>query len=428
MGVFNMKFQRLVKEFERFKTMIAIGGLQAAIGIFLISHFDSERSDFRLFYSSAKELLKGQSPWNIATHEYGNAYLNDPITLWLLTPLTTLGYDKALLLFRLINVLIAIVMVNVLIRKNNLVTASLISIFLLTTVALRSNLEYGALGFMAFSLWLVAVKWIQANTNLVLAGVLLAYTSMFKPQLYFINIFVLLFSQLRVKISFALTIITSIIVTSIYVEKFIILDWIEAIKLRAEIAQNDNLQMDIACLLRILGVDPTIATFTYLLVFSTILLILWRKKLIPAITKSPEELLILATTLSVFLHPTDLSIAAYLLAAVYLVHKNLNLIVLLSISLLTVWSNNLFFAGISAIITLVLYKFLARNVNSIRRVAGVAIALIPILFAVCSKVFADYENFLRNALNYVGIFILMIVVLLGRRPSTGLTKLETEKK
>jgi hypothetical protein len=76
----------------------------------------------------------------------------------------------------------------------------------------------------------------------------------------------------------------------------------------------------------------------------------------------------------------------------------------------------------------VLHIFFAQNVNSGRRVAGVAIALIPLIFAVSSKSFAEYENFLRNALNYFGIFTFMIVVLLGRRPLTGLTKLETEMK
>jgi hypothetical protein len=386
-------------------------GVQISLGLFLITHFDSDRSDFRLFYNSAKELVTGISPWNVSIHKYGNAYLNDPITLWFLLPLTFTNYEVALLIFRVINVVIAIVMMNILLKSNSLKIILISSAFFLTTVTMRANLEYGALGFLAFAIWLTAVNLIRKNEHIFLAGVLLAYTSMFKPQLYFINVVFLIVGSTKLRLSFVATIAVAIGGTSLSIQKFMLIDWLEAIKLRAEIAQSDNLQMDFACLLRILGVEKSVATAAYVLLVFIISLVIVRAQLIKTVLRSPVMMLMFATTFSIFLHPTDLSVAAFVVLTMFLIKGEISLFGLLAVSLLTVWSNNLTFSIISGIILFSMYWVLSAKHSKWKTVFAFFVAGIPSVFALVAVNLPNAENFLRNAANYLGLFSLMIILL-----------------
>lgn len=406
-----MRLSMLSTNFKEKNTRYLVIAVQFFLGFFLISHFDSERSDFRLFYNSAKELVNGISPWNISIHEYGNAYLNDPITLWFLAPLTFTNYEFAILVFRVINVAIAIVMLNFLLKNNPLKIALIGSVFFLTTVTIRSNLEYGALGFLAFAIWLAAIYLIKVNQHIVLAGALLAYTSMFKPQLYFINIVFLFLGSRRLRLSFISTIGIAVVATSLVIKKFVLIDWFEAILLRAEIAQTDNLQMDLACLLRILGAEESLAAIAYFVIVILTLLVIKRSKSTKDVLHSPVMMLILATTLSVFLHPTDLSVAAYLILTMFLLKGRISNLGLVAVSLLTVWSNSPTFSSISALVTFSLYWVL-RNKHGIKEtILAFLISGIPVLFALSTTNFPSAENFLRNVSNYLGLFTLMILVL-----------------
>ena len=386
-------------------------GVQISLGLFLITHFDSDRSDFRLFYNSAKELTSGISPWNVSIHEYGNAYLNDPITLWFLTPLTFASYEVALLIFRIINVAIAIIMLNTLVKGNSLKILLVSSVFFLTTVTMRANLEYGALGCLAFTIWLTAVNMIKKNEHLLLAGVLLAYTSMFKPQLYFINIVFLILGSRKLRLSFVATIAVAIGVTSVAIRKFMLIDWLEAIKLRAEIAQSDNLQMDFACLLRILGVEKSGATAAYVLLVIITVLVILRAQLIITVLRSPVMMLMFATTFSVFLHPTDLSVAAFVVLTMFLIRREITPFGLLAVSFLTVWSNDLAFSIISGLVIFSLYWVLSAKHSGWKTVFAFLVSGIPAVFALVVDSLPNIENFLRNASNYLGLFLLMIILL-----------------
>lgn len=384
---------------------------QIMAGLTLVVHFNSDRSDFRLFYDSAKEFLERTSPWNIQTHAYGNAYLNDPITLWLLSPLTLLEYENALLVFRIANVVLAIILINTVVKGKNLVISTLGAAFFLTSVAIRSNLEYGALGFLAFAIWLAALNLIKQNQNLWLAGSLLAYTSMFKPQLYLINILIILFNPKKVFAGFFVTGMASIGITSQFLGRNFILDWIEAIKLRAKIAETDNLQMDLACLLRILGVDSKLAYLMYAMLAATLALAIIKSKRLPAVIRKPELVLLAATSLSIFLHPTDLSIAAFLILITLFQHREITLKTLGAVSLLTVWSNSILFSLISGTLLICIYIALTNETKLRKLISAAGISSLPILFAYATHIFPEYENFLRNLLNYGGLLALTIILI-----------------
>lgn len=392
---------------------IAIG-VQIFLGIFLISHFDSERSDFRLFYTSAKELMRGISPWvwDASIPEYGGAYLNDPITLVFLIPLTFTSYEVALLIFRVINVAIAIVMLNILLYDSRLKIVLIGSTFFLTTVTIRSNLEYGALGFLAFAIWLTAVNLLRKNQHIILAGALLAYTSMFKPQLYFINIILLILGSGKLRLSFITTIGIAIGAASLAIKKFVLIDWVEAIKLRAEIAQSDNSQMDFACVLRILGVEQSVASVAYVFLVLIISLVIVRARMIKTVLRSPVMMLMFATTFSIFLHPTDLSIAAFVVLTIFLLREEITLFGLLAVSLLTVWSDNLAFSLISGLVLFSMYWVLSDKPHGLKTMFATFVSGIPAVFALVAVDLPNTENFLRNASNYLGLFFLMIILLI----------------
>jgi hypothetical protein len=406
-----MKFPNLNQTLDKKYSRFIVFGIQIALGVLLITHFDSERSDFRLFFSSAKELLAGISPWDINIHEFGNAYLNDPITLWFLAPLTSTNYEVALLIFRIINVVLALLMLNFILRNQSLKIILIGSVFFLTTVTIRANLEYGALGFVAFIIWLSAINLVRRNQHILLAGALLAYTSMFKPQLYFINVVFLVVGSWKLRASFITTIGVAIGVTSLVIQKFVLIDWINAIKLRAEIAQSDNLQMDFSCLLRILGVENSVATGLYILLVLIILLIIVRAQIIKAVLLSPVTMLMFATTFSIFLHPTDLSVAAFVILTAFLLKGEISMLGLFAVSLLTVWSNSLVFSIISGFIIFSMYWILRANHPGRTNFVAAMVSGVPVIFALIAINLPDAENFLRNASNYFGLFLLMIILL-----------------
>lgn len=406
-----MSFSKFKIIMESINNRFLAFGVQISLGLFLITHFDSDRSDFRLFFNSAQELKSGISPWNVNIHEYGNAYLNDPITLWFLTPLTFTSYEVALLTFRIINVAIAIIMLNILVKGNSLKIMLVSSAFFLTTVTMRANLEYGALGFLAFAIWLTAVNLVRNNEHIILAGVLLAYTSMFKPQLYFINVVFLIVGSKKLRLSFVATIAVAIGGTSLAIQKFMLIDWKEAIVLRAEIAQSDNLQMDFACLLRILGVEPSVATAAYVLLVILTVLVILRAQLIKTVLRSPVMMLMFATTFSVFLHPTDLSVAAFVVLTMFLIRREITPFGLLAVSFLTVWSNDLAFSIISGLVIFSLYWVLSAKHSGWKTVFAFLVSGIPAVFALVVASLPNIENFLRNASNYLGLFLLMIILL-----------------
>jgi hypothetical protein len=422
MGARQMKLIKSSEIADKLNSRFLVFGIQIALSILLIKHFDSERSDFRLFYNSAQELVAGISPWDINIHEFGNAYLNDPITLWFLVPLTSTSYEVALLVFRVINVLLALLMLNTLLRNQRLPIILIGSVFLLTSVTIRANLEYGALGFLAFVVWLSAINLIRKNHQLVLAGALLAYTSMFKPQLYFINIVFLIVGSWKIRLSFIATIGVSIGATSLVIQKFVLIDWISAIKLRAEIAQTDNLQMDFACLLRILGLDESLAISAYIVMVLVILFVIVRTRITKLVLGSPETMLMLATSLSIFLHPTDLSIAAFVVLTMFILRQEISLAGLFAISLLNVWSNNPAFSIISGLVIFVLYLLLSDRSTRKHTIGAAIIAGIPLSFAIFSTYLPNSENFLRNASNYLGLFLLMILILTQLAQSRAVEK------
>jgi hypothetical protein len=407
-----MKFSNLSQILDKKYVKFLVLGIQIALGIFLILHFDSERSDFRLFYNSTKELLAGISPWDINIHEFDNTYLNDPITLWFLTPLTFTSYEIALLIFRMINVVLAILMLNIILRNQSLRIILVGSIFLLTTVTIRANLEYGALGFTAFVIWLSAINLIRKNQHILLAGALLAYTSMFKPQLYFINVVFLLVGSWKLRWGFIATAGAAIGATSMVIQKFVLIDWINAIQLRAELAQSDNLQMDFACLLRIFGLDESLAISAYIFIVLVFLFSIVRLRITKIVLGSPETMLILATTFSVFLHPTDLSIAAFVVFTMFILKGQISLFGLFAISLLTVWSNSPTFSVMSGLVIFSIYWVLNDKHEIKAALTAAAISGIPTFFAISSLHLPNTENFLRNASNYLGLFLLMTILLL----------------
>jgi hypothetical protein len=122
-------------------------------------------------------------------------------------------------------------------------------------------------------------------------------------------------------------------------------------------------------------------------------------------------MLMFATTFSIFLHPTDLSVAAFVILTVFLLKGEITMLGLFAISLLTVWSNNPVFSIISGFIIFSIYWIL-RTSHPIKTIFVAAIVSgIPAIFAFVSINLPDTENFLRNASNYFGLFLLMVILL-----------------
>ena len=215
----------------------------------------------------------------------------------------------------------------------------------------------------------------------------------------------------KLRLSFITTIGIAIGVTSLVIEKFVLIDWIEAIKLRAEIAQSDNSQMDFACLLRILGVEQSVASVAYVLLVLIISLVIVRAQMIKTVLRSPVMMLMFATTFSIFLHPTDLSVAAFVVLTIFLLKEEITLFGLLAVSLLTVWSDNLAFSLISGLVLFSMYWVLSDKQHRGKTIFATLVSGIPAVFALVAVNLPNTENFLRNASNYLGLFLLMTILL-----------------
>ena len=136
-----------------------------------------------------------------------------------------------------------------------------------------------------------------------------------------------------------------------------------------------------------------------------------RAQIIKAVLLSPVTMLMFATTFSIFLHPTDLSVAAFVILTAFLLKGEISMLGLFAVSLLTVWSNSLVFSIISGFIIFSMYWILRANHPGRTNFVAAMVSGVPVIFALIAINLPDAENFLRNASNYFGLFLLMIILL-----------------
>ena len=177
--------------------------LMIIVSLVVYSHFQNPRSDFRLFYDAATELLNGFSPWLAATHPPDQVFLNGAGTLSILTFFTMFNFETAIALLRFLIVIVTAIFVWDVTRKSDKNLRTALILLALTSIPLRANLEYGAIGLLMFFGWYFALK-SEFRNSYLLKAVALAITLDFKPQLFWVNLFLVLALPKIGKISFFL--------------------------------------------------------------------------------------------------------------------------------------------------------------------------------------------------------------------------------
>jgi hypothetical protein len=392
--------------------------LSIGLSLIMFLHFQNPRSDFRLFYDAAQELLDGSSPWLRSTHPPDQVFLNGAATLSILSLFTVLKFESAISLLRFLMITTALLFVYRFGKGTDIKFKVALVFFTLTSIPLRANLEYGALGFLMFFAWFFALSNQKKYSDIIL-GVVLAVTLDFKPQLFWVNLFILLTISLRGKIAFVLTLILPWTIMSVLLGRFLIRDWVEVVIQRSELAQSDNQQMDIACILRLLGLGKGTSFLLFAIFTSAFLLYLVKTKKLIFALKNPLILMGISVAFNVFLHPTDLSV--YLPFLVILLRKVSDLgrynivLVTLSISLMSVWSNDLKFALIASLINGTLVVALKADLNMKNLSVLTMIFCIPFLFALFSEKSQTLEHFLRNSMNYFGFLIALLALIFWKK-------------
>jgi hypothetical protein len=394
------------------------------VSISIYSHFQNPRSDFRLFYDAATELLNGFSPWLVATHPPDQVFLNGAGTLSILTIFTFFNFDTSIALLRFLTVLVTAIFAWKITKNSSQYLRTGLILMALTSIPLRANLEYGAIGLLMFFGWYFALKSEFRNSYLIKA-VALAITLDFKPQLFWVNLILVLALPRIGKITFLSTLILPWILQSIFLKRILIFDWAEVLIQRTKLAQADNLQMDLACILRLMGLHNILSLTIFLLSICTYVLLLVRSKSLTRVINSPLLLLGSSAAFNVFLHPTDLTI--FLPFLVILLSRlpnasNTNILIIsFGIGLMNVWSNNYRFAILQSILSIFVFVILARRVDIFGRIIGTIILCLPIFFVYLAKFGNDWENLLRNSMNYFGfLFVLLFLAFRTEARDTDL--------
>lgn len=403
--------------------------LMIIVSLVVYSHFQNPRSDFRLFYEAATELLNGFSPWLAATHPPDQVFLNGAGTLSILTVFTFFNFETAIAILRFFMVLITAIFVWEITKKSgkNLRLALLLSA--LTSIPLRANLEYGAIGLLMFFGWYFALK-SEFKSSYLVKAVALAITLDFKPQLFWVNLFLVLALPKVGKIVFISTLILPWIIQSFFLRRVLMLDWIEVLLQRTKLAQSDNLQMDLACILRLMGFNNIVSLVIFLLAVCIYILFLIKYNRFKIVLSSPLLLLGSSVAFNVFLHPTDLSVfLPFLLILLTRLSNervtNLGLIVF-GIGLMNVWSNNYKFAIAQSAISIFVILMISGKVSLINKLMSAVILCSPIYFVYFSQFGNDWENLLRNSLNYFG-FLSALLFLSFRSDASEISSLMIKK-
>ena len=377
------------------------------------SHFQNPRSDFRLFYDAATEVINGFSPWLAATHPPDQVFLNGAGTLSILTVFTLFNFETAIALLRFLMVLITSIFVWEITKKSGKNIRLGLLLLALTSIPLRANLEYGAIGLLMFFGWYFALKSEYKNSYLVKA-VVLAITLDFKPQLFWINLFLVLALPKIGKILFFSTLILPWIIQSFFLRRILIFDWIEVLLQRTELAQSDNLQMDLACILRLVGFSNIVSLTIFLFSICSYVFFLIKYNRFKNALSSPLLLLGSSVAFNVFLHPTDLTVfLPFLLILLTRLSNtpitNLGLIVF-GIGLMNVWSNNYKFAIAQSVISIFVVVVISGKMSLMSKLMSAVILCSPIYFVYFSQFGDSWENLLRNSLNYFGFLTVLLLL------------------
>lgn len=383
------------------------------VSLVVYSHFQNPRSDFRLFYNAATELLNGFSPWLAATHPPDQVFLNGAGTLSILTVFTLFNFETAIALLRLSMVLITAIFVWDITKKSGKNLRLALLLLALTSIPLRANLEYGAIGLLMFFGWYFALK-SEFKNSYLLKAVALAITLDFKPQLFWVNLFLILALPKIGKIVFFSTLILPWIIQSFLLRHILIFDWIEVLLQRTKLAQSDNLQMDLACILRLIGFNNIVSVTIFLLTICSYIFFLIKYNRFRIVLSSPLLLLGSSVAFNVFLHPTDLSVfLPFLLILLTRLSServtNLRLIIF-GIGLMNVWSNNYKFAIAQSAISIFVIMIIFGKVSLMKKLMSVVILCSPIYFVYFSQFGGGWENLLRNSLNYFGFLSILLFV------------------
>jgi hypothetical protein len=387
--------------------------LMIIVSLVVYSHFQNPRSDFRLFYDAATELLNGFSPWLAATHPPDQVFLNGAGTLSILTFFTMFKFETAIALLRFLIVIVTAIFVWDVTRKSDKNLRTALILLALTSIPLRANLEYGAIGLLMFFGWYFALK-SEFKNSYLLKAVALAITLDFKPQLFWVNLFLVLALPKIGKVIFFSTLILPWIIESLFLKRILIFDWIEVLLQRTKLAQSDNLQMDLACILRLMGINNIFSLTIFLLSICCYVFFLFKYNRLKIVLDSPLLLLGFSVAFNVFLHPTDLTVFLPFLLILLTRLSNssfMNLvIVVFGLGLMNVWSNNYKFAIAQSVISILVFIMVVGKANLLSKLSGTLILCAPICFVYFSQFGDGWENLLRNSMNYFGFLSIVLFV------------------
>lgn len=381
-----------------------------AIAFFLLK-FSNQDNDFRVFYHAGQLIRHGLTPWNPNDNPQ-QMFLYGPLTALALTLFTFLKYKYAILLLRLLTLIVAFFGAQYLLRKQKIEMRLSFSLLFLFLFPIKANLEYGGLGIIFAALvgyaFLVLAKSNKIFLEIV-AGTLISLAIDFKPQIYLPCLILLSLARRMWAVMAVLVPITIGWIILEIINPNSISQYIHSLQNRSKLLSSSIEQMDLRAIFVQFNFSPRLSDCLVisLFVIFALLAYLFRKN-IPSLFVFAS----LAFMLLPFFHSTDLVLIYVLVLSNIILTENTQplslLMILLSLSMASVWSNSISGAFL-ATISLSFVVFLLKQNQNIK-IFGYGISTIPVLFPLFVRHFPNSENLARHIFNYTACLVAIFAI------------------
>jgi hypothetical protein len=389
--------------------------LENTIGLgviaFFLFKFSNQDNDFRVFYHAGQLTRHGLAPWNPNDNPQ-QMFLYGPLTALALTLFTFLKYKYAILLLRVLTLMVAFFGAQYLLRKQRIEMRLSFSLLFLFLFPIKANLEYGGLGIIFAALvWYAFLVLAKSNKIFLemVAGILISLAIDFKPQIY-LPCLILLSLARRVWAVMAILVSMTIgwVILEIINPSSISL-YMRSLQNRSKLLSSSIEQMDLRAIFVQINFLSRLSDFLVFSLFVIFALLAYQlRKNIPGLFLFVS----LAFMLLPFFHSTDLVlIFALILSTIILNEKTQPLIllmILLSLSMASVWSNSISGALLATISVAFVVILLKQNQNI--KIFGYGISAIPVLFSLFVRHFPDSENLARHIFNYTACLVAILAI------------------
>lgn len=361
-------------------------------------------NDFEPFYIAGVKALNKENPWIGGADSVYSAYVNGPLTLLIVIPLSILDQESSLLLSRIISVICIPLFLHLLgsfvkpkISRNSEQVFWLSSIFLFS-YPVRSNLEYGQLFIIVSTLIAFSLKSVRIQTSLrslILPGLALCLALDYKPQVFLPLVIITVFLRPKILLIFPLGFMMSWSVSYFLTGSAFYASWFDAIKARKE---GGFLTID---QMNLYAISPSrlVVVLTLLVITFFLILFLINNGFRWLIQFDSLGIIWLFWLLTIpYLHPTDLLFAVGLTFLQFSVTRSRLLAMSLGCGL--VWSNS---ASVNLLVLVAVSLYiLARHKNYLHLIWIPSIFFILGIFK-----WETSETIMRQSFNYFCLLFLL---------------------